>query len=65
MAEALVFQCQGYYDWEFDDEFNKWRGQILLGTVIWESEKGYYDEEVAQEAAIEHLRSKIGGLLSE
>ena len=67
MAEALVFQCCGWYDYKFepgDYDSGHYRAQILLGTVIWESERGYYDEEVAEEAAVEHLRSKMKELLN-
>jgi len=67
MAEVLVFQCQGYYDWQFEQDDNRpgqCKAQILLGgEVIWESAVGYYDEEQAQEQASQHLKNKLKELL--
>lgn len=68
MAEVMIFQCQGYYDWQFevkdDDSTGLCKAQILLGNeIIWESENGFYDEEYAQEQAVQRLRERIGELL--
>jgi hypothetical protein len=68
MAEVLIFQCQGYYDWQFepkDDESTGLnRAQILLGGyLIWQSDVGYWDEEEAQAQAVRRLQERIGELL--
>lgn len=69
MVEAFVFQCQGYYDWEFevkdDHSSGSNKARILLGNeVIWESEHGYWSEERAQEVAVDRLRQKLKELFS-